>query len=185
MRALFVAMLVVSGGCPPPPPAPPKPVEKPAPIPAPPAKRELPEVAVVQARTKFSLEVLGIEQVGKVDPQAAAAAKGLTTVLRSLAKADPLITLGTRNTELIDAKVLAGCNNDELPCMQKIAETVGADRIVYGIVNDNKGDYYVHLTILDAKRGTTLTWTGTTLATDDELEYTGKLAFNSLIGRAP
>jgi hypothetical protein len=186
MRAVaLLVVLAVTGACPPtPPPKIPVKPQEPVSLPPPPT-RELPEVTVAQARSRFKLEVLGIELVGTVDPKAAEVARQLTLVLRSLANTDPLIALGKRNADLIDAKVLAGCQNDEPACMEKIASTVGADRIVYGIINDNKDSYYVHLTMLDARRKVSITWTGNTLASEEEILYTAKVALSSLISRSP
>jgi hypothetical protein len=185
MRALALALAMLAG-CPPmPPPTPATPI-KPEPIVTPERpKREIPPVTVAKARSRFSLEVLGVELVGTVDPAAAKAAHTLTDVMRRLAREDGSIAVGSQNTELIDAKLLVDCSNDEPACMVRIAQALRADRIVYGIVNDLKGEYYVHLTLFDARSGSAVKWTGTTLGSADELEYTAKVAFGSLISRTP
>src|SRR5687767_15021109 len=105
MRAWMCGLVLAIASCPPvpPPKAPTKPVPSEPIAEAPRPKRELPEVTVVQARSRFTLEVLGLELVGTVDPAAAEVARQLTLVLRNQANTDPLITLGKRNTDLLDA----------------------------------------------------------------------------------
>ncbi len=187
LQVMTLAVLLAIAGCGPldkPPPVKPEPPKKVAPV-VEISERALPELQVRQARSKFTLEVLGLELVGTIDPAAQKASRTLTTWMRVQAKEDRLITLGTKNTDLIDARLIAGCNDVELACMTTIARSVNADRILYGIVNDLHGEYYVNLTLLDTVSGTQATWSGTCLATERELAYTAKSAFYSLISQLP
>ncbi len=166
----------------------PEPVPKPAPpVPEPEADkvRIYPSITVRKSTTKYTLEVLGIELVGKVNPVGTMAAVNLTQWLRKVADDDLFITIGGKNLDLLDAKLLAGCDNNEPPCMQKIAAALGADRLVYGIVNDFGGEFYVSLTMLDAASGKTMEWTGNSYAGSKDTEYTAKVAIDALINKMP
>ncbi len=147
--------------------------------------RIYPPVSVRKAGTKYTLEVLGIELVGKVNPVGTMASVNLTNWLRKIADDDLFITVGRRSLELLDAKVLAGCDDNEIACMQKIAKAVGAERLLFGIVNDFGGEFYVHLTMLDAASGRSVKWTGNTFATSRDAEYTAKVALDALIKQMP
>jgi len=141
-----------------------------------------PPVTVHKARSRFSLEVLGIELVGTLDPVSTEVAHSLTIGLRALARADGQIELGRKNVDLIDARLMAGCVNDELPCMHKIARSLHVDRIVFGIVNAlGDGDYYVHVSMLDEATGRLVKWTGTSQSSSADLVYTAEVAFDSLL----
>jgi hypothetical protein len=69
--------------------------------------------------------------------------------------------------------------------MQKIAKAVDTDRVLFGIVNDFGGEFYVHLTMLDAGTGRSVKWTGNTFATSRDAEYTAKVALDALIRQMP
>lgn len=189
---LALAFAGVVAACGPLPERKPPPPTKPAPVPRdaatgdPGNRREYPEVRVHKARSRFSLEVFGVQAIGTVDPGATKTAQSLTVGMRALAGTDDGITLGHKNPELIDAKVMTGCENmDEDDCAKRIAGTVRADRIIFGIVNDlGEGQYYVHVTLFDARTAERTKWTGTTYAEDTDLVYTAKVAFDSLIARS-
>jgi hypothetical protein len=188
MRSWVVALTLLSA-CPAPRPAAPDTKPEPAapPVPEPQAEqvRVYPKVTVRKSSTKYTLEVLGIELVGKVNPVGTMAAINLTQWLRKIADDDLMITVGQKNIDALDARMLAGCDNSEVECMRKIAQTLGADRVIFGIVNDFGGDFYLHLTMLDAASGTTAVWTGNTFATSRDAEYTAKVALDALIKRMP
>ncbi len=148
-------------------------------------KRERQSPGGHKASTKYTLEVLGVELVGKVNPVGTMAAINLTQWLRKIADDDLFITVGRKNLDMLDAKVLAGCGDDEATCVKKIASALGADRLIYGIVNDFGGEFYVSLTMLDATTGKTTTWTGNSYATSRDTEYTAKVALDALIKRMP
>ena len=178
-RPILIVLLIACG------PLPAKPVAKPDPVkPAhvEPPPREYPEVIVRKARSRFTLEVLGAEAVGTIDPGATKVAHSLTVGLRALAGADGFIKLGNKSLDLIDAKTMAGCTDDAAACMTKIAGSAAVDKLIYGYVNDlGEGEYYVHLTLFDSKTGATWKWTGKTYSGDPDLVYTAKVAFDSLI----
>ncbi len=185
----WAALLAVLCACPaarPADPEPPKPRQAP-PVPEPEADkvRIYPKVTVRKSSTKYTLEVLGIELVGKINPVGTMAAINITQWLRKIADEDLFITVGQKNMDLLDAKLLAGCDSNEVPCMQKVAASLGADRLIFGIVNDFGGDFYVHMTMLDAASGTTAVWTGNTFATSRDAEYTAKVALDALITKMP
>lgn len=186
MRAvLAVVTLLVYACAPAQAPVTPKPVE---PVPTEQRAEQVriyPPVTVRKAGTKYTLEVFGVEQVGKVNPVGTMASVNLTNWLRKIADDDLFITVGRRNLELLDAKVLAGCDDNETACMLKIAKAVGAERLLFGIVNDFGGEFYVHLTMLDAASGRAVKWTGNTFATSRDAEYTAKVALDALIKQMP
>ncbi len=147
--------------------------------------RIYPAVSVRKSSTKYTLEVLGIELVGKVNPVGSMAAVNLTNWLRKIADDDLFITVGRRNVDMIEAKVSADCGDDEAVCIKKIAEVLQTDRLIYGIVNDFGGEFYVSLTMFDVASGKTTTWTGNSYAGLKDTEYTAKLALDGLIKRMP
>jgi len=182
------AMTLLLYGCPAPRPDPVEPEPKPArPVPELEADkvRIYPRVTVRKSSTKYTLEVLGVELVGKVNPVGTMAAVDLTQWLRKTADDDRFITVGRKNLDMLDAKVRASCGDDEAACMKQIATTLGVDRLLYGIVNDNGGEFYISLTMLDAASGRTTTWTGNSYAGSKDTEYTAKVAFDALIKRMP
>ena len=188
MRAWVTAIAVLLCACPPPARPPAEPTPKPAPpVPEPEADkvRIYPPVSVHKAARKYTLEVLGVELVGKVNPVGTMAAINLTQWLRKIADDDLFITVGRKNLDMLDAKVLANCGDDEAACVKKIAAALGTDRLLYGIVNDFGGEFYVSLTMLDATTGKTTTWTGNSYATSRDTEYTAKVALDALIKRMP
>jgi hypothetical protein len=164
-------------------PAKPEPRPEPArPTRATPPPREYPPVTVRGARSRFTLEILGAEAVGTIDPGATKVARTLTVGLRALAGTDSAITLGKKNIDLIDAKTMVGCTDDELACLKKIANNIAVDKLIFGSINDlGEGDYYVVFTLFDRKTSATVKWTGRTQAEDPDLVYTAKVAFDSLI----
>ncbi len=147
--------------------------------------RVYPTVSVRKSATKYTLEVLGIELVGKVNPVGSMAAVNLTNWLRKIADDDLFITVGRRNIDMIEAKLLAGCGDDEAACIKRIAESLQVDRLIYGIVNDFDGEFYVSLTMFDVASGKSTTWTGNSYAGSKDTEYTAKLALDGLIKRMP
>jgi hypothetical protein len=180
--------MVLACACSAPAPAPPVKPPPVAPVPTeevPEQVRIYPAISVRKAGTKYTLEVLGVELVGKVNPVATMASVNLTNWLRKIADDDLFITVGRKNLELLDAKLLAGCDDNETACMQKIAKAVDTDRVLFGIVNDFGGEFYVHLTMLDASTGRTVKWTGNTFATSRDAEYTAKVALDALIRQMP
>lgn len=186
MRAIALALLLCA--CPAAPKDPVEPTPKPAsPVPELEAEkvRIYPPVAVRKSSTKYTLEVLGIELVGKVNPVGSMASLNLTNWLRKLADDDLFITVGQKNLGMLEAKVMVGCDDDEAACVKKIAAELGVDRLLYGIVNDFGGEFYVSLTMLDAASGKTTTWTGNTYAGSKDTEYTAKVALDALIKRMP
>jgi hypothetical protein len=178
----LLALIVCVACSPPPTPPVKKPVGSATPTSDTPPPREYPPVTVRKARSRFTLEVLGAEAVGTIDPGATKVAHTLTVGLRALAGTDTAITLGKKNVDLIDVRTMVGCSNVDLACAKKIAATLPADKLIYGIVNDlGEGDYYVVLTLFDTKAGTEVKWSGRTQSGDPDLVYTAKVAFDSLI----
>lgn len=183
------ALLLALSACPAPAPvAPVEPVTKPAP-PVPELEadkvRIYPPVSVRKSSTKYTLEVLGIELVGKVNPVGSMASVNLTNWLRKIADDDLFITVGPRKIDMLEAKVSAGCGEDEAACIKLIAESLQVDRLLYGIVNDFGGEFYVSLTMFDVASGKSITWTGNSYAGSKDTEYTAKLALDDLIKRMP
>lgn len=186
MKAAVVALALCA--CPPRPSEVVEPTPKPAaPVPELEAEkvRVYPPVSVRKSSTKYTLEVLGIELVGKVNPVGSMAAVNLTNWLRKLADDDLFITVGRRNVDMIEAKVTANCGEDEVACIKQIAEVLQVDRLIYGIVNDFGGEFYVSLTMFDVASGKSVVWTGNTYAGSRDTEYTAKLALDGLIKRMP
>ncbi len=187
MRAWVTTIALLLCACPPPARPTPEPTPEPAPVVPEPEDEKVriyPPVEVRRSSTKYTLEVLGIELVGKINPVGTMAAINLTQWLRKIADDDLFITVGRRNLDMLDAKVLASCG-DEAVCVKQIATALGADRLIYGIVNDFGGEFYVSLTMLDATTGKTTTWTGNSYATSRDTEYTAKVALDALIKRMP
>jgi hypothetical protein len=97
------------------------------------------------ALAKPQIAVLGLELQGSdITPQDAQAAAELTQGLRGRAKvgSGPYGLAPGSDKELIDEKMLKGCDSEAPACMSTIGNDVNADYVIYGNI-ERKGDKYV------------------------------------------
>lgn len=117
-------------------------------------------VSPAQAAPKSAIAVLGLEVVdpsGTPTPADTAEAENLTKALRTRAQ----VGTGTyqyvprSEKELVDEKVLNNCATEKVDCMSAIGKQLGADMLMYGRIEREKGGsgYVVTVTLLDVNAG--------------------------------
>ena len=134
-------------------------------------------VAVAIARpaaAKPSVAILGLEVTdtgsasGGVDAKSTQFAAALTEVLRQRAKvtSGPFSLAPGSDKDLIEMKLLSGCDNEANDCMAAIGGELAADRLLYGHVEKQAKGYQVSLKLLNvaSKR--------TEFSTSDLIPYT-------------
>ena len=117
-------------------------------------------VAVAVARpaaAKPSVAVLGLEVTdtgsasGGVDAKSTQFAATLTEVLRARAKiaSGPFVLAAGTDKDLVEMKLLSGCDNEANDCMAGIGVELAADRVVLGHVEQQAKGYQVSLKLLN------------------------------------
>lgn len=114
------------------------------------------------AAAKPSVAVLGLEVTdtgtasGGVDAKSTQFAASLTEVLRQRAKiaSGPFTLAPGSDKDLVELKLLSGCDNEANDCMSAIGVELAADRVLYGHVEQQPKGYQVSLKLLNvgAKR---------------------------------
>ncbi|HVV87926.1 MAG TPA: PEGA domain-containing protein [Kofleriaceae bacterium] len=126
------------------------------------------------AAAKPSVAVLGLEVTdtgsasGGVDAKSTQFAAALTDVLRARAKitSGPFSLAAGSDKDLVEMKLLSGCDNEANDCMSAIGGELVADRLLYGHVEKQAKGYQVSLKLLNV--GTKRT----EFSTSDLIPYT-------------
>jgi hypothetical protein len=110
------------------------------------------------AAAKPSIAILGLEVIDKSGTPSnddVQFAKNLTEGLRARAKIGGPYTLApTGDKELIDLKLLKGCDDEKPSCMSSIGGDLNADFLIYGSVTKKKqGNYDISVAFLDVHAG--------------------------------
>jgi hypothetical protein len=180
MRMLVLIVLVACGS------SPSRTETSPVTTPPPVRPSEPTEPAVVRkVHEPFSLEVLGVELIGEINSRSTGVASRMTALLRVAAREDGAIRLGHENKELVDERIMNSCALASTPCMAKIAQRLGADQILYGSCEERGPVFHLELTLLDARTGIAVEWTGTVQDAEPDLQAAAKAGFASLVSRAP
>jgi|GEM_PF-1470923 len=143
------------------------------------------------AAAKPSIAILGLEVVDKTGSPSnddVNFAKTLTEDLRSRAKVGGPYTLANGgDKELIDLKLLKGCDGEAINCMASIGGDLGADFLMYGSVTKRGSNYDVVIQILDvhAKKKEHVSPSNVATATGGvALQNFAKKVYNGLTGQA-
>jgi hypothetical protein len=122
-----------------------------------------------EAAKKEKIAILGLEVVSQgsagIDQESTRVAQELTVGLRIRPKSGQGPFLWTPNSEkeLIDEKLMNGCDNEEKTCMATIGKNLGADLLMYGKIErksqGNKSGYQISLRLLKVANQSLTTWT--------------------------
>jgi hypothetical protein len=119
-------------------------------------------------KKKEKIGILGLEVYqasGNVDAAGTQVASALTVQLRLQPKAGkgPFAWQNGSERELLDEKVMSGCNNEDNSCMAKIGEKLGVDRLLYGRIERKSQagstGYQISLRLLKVSDLQFTTWT--------------------------
>lgn len=143
------------------------------------------------AAAKPSIAILGLEVIdrsGTPSSDDVQFAKNLTESLRARAKIGGPYTLApTGDKELIDLKLLKGCDDEKPSCMSSIGGDLNADFLIYGSVTKRKNSYDISIAFLDVhagKRERTIP-TSVTIGTGGvALQNSAKKIYNGLTGQS-
>jgi TolB-like protein len=143
------------------------------------------------AAAKPSIAILGLEVIdksGTPSNEDVNFAKTLTEDLRSRAKVGGPYTLANGgDKELIDLKLLKGCDGEAINCMASIGGDLGADYLMYGSVTKKGTTYDVVIQILDvrAKKKEHVSPSNiATVTSGAALQSSAKKIYNGLTGQA-
>lgn len=106
------------------------------------------------AFAKPSIAILGLEVIEESetpDAKAAAFAEGLTEALRSRARAGtgPYTLAAGSDKNLIEMKLLSGCDSEASSCMAAIGAELVADRLLFGRIQKVGANYQISLRLLN------------------------------------
>lgn len=106
------------------------------------------------AFAKPSIAILGLEVVEESDTpdaKAAAFAEALTEALRQRARVGtgPFTLAAGSDKNLIEMKLLSGCDSEANSCMAAIGSELAADRLLYGRIQKNGANYQISLKLLN------------------------------------
>ena len=144
------------------------------------------------AAAKPSIAVLGLEVIDKSGTPSnddVTFAKNLTEGLRGRAKISGPYTLApTGDKELIDLKLLKGCDDEKPSCMSSIGGDLNADFLIYGsVTKKSKGNYDISVAFLDVHAGKRERTFPTQIAIGTNgvaLQNTAKKIYNALTGQS-
>ncbi len=143
------------------------------------------------AAAKPSIAILGLEVIDKSGTPSnddINFAKTLTEDLRSRAKVGgPYSLANGGDKELIDLKLLKGCDGEAISCMASIGGDLNADFLMYGSVTKRSSNYDVVIQILDvrAKKKEHVYPSNVATATNGvALQNFAKKVYNGLTGQA-
>ena len=144
------------------------------------------------AAAKPSIAVLGLEVIDKAGTPSnddVTFAKNLTEGLRARAKIGGPYTLApTGDKELIDLKLLKGCDDEKPTCMASIGSDLAADFLIYGsVTKKGKVNYDISIAFLDvhaAKRERTVPSSIPVGTGGVALQNTAKKIYNGLTGQS-
>jgi hypothetical protein len=151
------------------------------PVPVPDAPVEGGPKAKVVIHDPFVLEILGIEVIGAVSTVKTKWAHQLTDQLRAATHDYEAIKLAPRQP--VGALVMPSCASVDPNCMAAFATSIGADRIVYGRLDN--GGVTIHLLVAKTKRVTTWTSPSFSFWSEDTIRAGARAAMASLLGRSP
>jgi hypothetical protein len=143
------------------------------------------------AHAKPTVAILGIEVVdngGGVDEKSTKVAKDLTEALRNRAKVGtgPFALAPGSDKDLLEMKLLSGCDNEATACMASMGTELAADKLLYGKVEKQQGGFQVTLHLLDVSSKTNEKTTTDVIpaneATGSDLQRWGKQLYNRLSG---
>src|SRR5207302_6127239 len=106
------------------------------------------------AHAKPTIAILGLEVVdngGGVDEKSTKVAKDLTEALRARAKVGtgPYTLAPGSDKDLLEMKLLSGCDNEATPCMASMGTELAADKLLYGKVEKEQTGFQITLRLLD------------------------------------
>lgn len=145
------------------------------------------------SETKGKVAVLGLEVVEGtfgVDLPTTVFAKALTDALRTRPKAasGPYVLAPNSERELIDFKMMTGCDNEAKECMAKMGKELSADFLIFGKVERREGNFQVSLRLLDVANKNFVRSVTDTIAmgeaTGPALSTHGKTLYGKLVGAA-
>jgi PEGA domain len=143
------------------------------------------------AHAKPTIAILGLEVVdngGGVDEKSTKVAKDLTEALRNRAKVGtgPFTLAAGSDKDLLEMKLLSGCDNEATTCMAAMGQELAADKLLYGKVEKQTGGYQITLRLLDVSSKsndkTTTDIIPVSESTGSELTRWGKQLYNRLSG---
>jgi hypothetical protein len=103
---------------------------------------------------KPTIGILGLEVIddgGGIDAKTTQFAKELTEALRQRPKTGtgPYALAPGSDKDLLEMKLLSGCENEGKDCMASIGADLGADRLLYGKIEKRSNGYQVSLKLLN------------------------------------
>jgi hypothetical protein len=140
---------------------------------------------------KPTVAVLGLEVVdegGGIDEKSTKMAKELTDALRQRAKVGtgPFALAAGSDKDLLEMKLLSGCDSEADDCMAGIGKELGAERLLYGKVQKRQGGYQVSLKLLNVaskkNEKSTSDLIPVAQSSGPELTRWGKTFYNRLTG---
>lgn len=143
------------------------------------------------AAPKPTVAILGLEVIDSgqgIDQASTEFAHGLTDALRQRAKAGtgPYSLAPGSDKELIDQKLLTGCDNEKGDCMAAIGQGLNADQVMYGKVEKRAGGYQVSIKLLSVTQKTVVRTVADVVPYGDaqgaELQRWSKTLYAKLIG---
>jgi hypothetical protein len=145
----------------------------------------------VAEAAKPTIAVLGLEVVdegGGIDEKSTKMAKELTDALRQRAKvgSGPYALAAGSDKDLLEMKLLSGCDSEADDCMASMGKELGAERLLYGKVQKRQGGYQVSLKLLNVaskkNEKSTSDLVPVAQSTGPELTRWGKTFYNRLTG---
>jgi hypothetical protein len=145
----------------------------------------------VAEAAKPTIAVLGLEVVdegGGIDEKSTKMAKELTDALRQRAKvgSGPYALAAGSDKDLLEMKLLSGCDSEADDCMAGMGKELGAERLLYGKVQKRQGGYQVSLKLLNVaskkNEKSTSDLVPVAQSTGPELTRWGKTFYNRLTG---
>jgi hypothetical protein len=102
------------------------------------------------AAAKPRIAILGLEVIGSLDPEQVKLARQLTNGLRERASAGtgPFELAPSSDKELVDEKLMNGCESEALTCMAPIGLALRADYLMYGKIEKVDRGYHVTIKLL-------------------------------------
>jgi hypothetical protein len=143
------------------------------------------------AHAKPTIAILGLEVVdngGGVDEKSTKVAKDLTEALRARAKVGtgPFTLAPGSDKDLLEMKLLSGCDNEATACMASMGTELAADKLLYGKVEKQSGGFQVTLRVLDVSSKSNEKTTTDIIPVSEsggaELTRWGKQLYNRLSG---
>lgn len=144
----------------------------------------------VALAAKPKIAILGLEVVanGAMDAKSAKFSTKLTKALRQRASvgAGPYRIAPNSNKDLLEMKLLGGCDSEANDCMSEIGKNLRADFVLYGKIEKRAKGYQVTLKLLDVKGAKLIRNTTEMIAFDDigkaRINEWSRRLYNNLTG---